>query len=1553
MRVILSAFFSLCFVTAFGQVTSSLNDGNWEDSGTWDCVCVPEEWMQVIVAHDVTVTTGGIGNEIVVASGAALTIDEGAVLTISDNFTSPALTIENGGQVTNNGTLDLSGLFVSTVIVDGILENFSTVAAPESYLFYFNSGSVYRHGHLSGGDIPIATWDINSTCEIAGLDQESNPLPPNNLNQDFGNFVWNTPDMGTVNTAFHLGGQLNTVRGNLHFLNLNNRQVRLAGTGGSGYQLNVGGNLSLDNGTVMLTLSQTSDTEVTVAGNYIQTNGGVVMAAGPNGSAVTFTVGGDFLKSAGTFTPGAGTGAKNIVFNGDGTPQVYSVNTVPSNSLPASGSLHFRVAGGAHLDIGVSPLVTTGTGGSFTLEGGATLSVGSLDDGGAIQDNIRITNKTFDPGSTIIYDGAGPQFISVTTGGSVNTIINNANGVTLVDDVTIGGNLTLTAGNLSVGAHELTLGGTTTANGNSIIVDPGSSIVVEGSGAFGTFPFPAGPQTFTNFTLSRNGGTVSFADDVTLTGSLTLQQGTLDITGTTLTLNGPINRTGGLFASTSDESSLIIDGSGTIDGNLTFNSSANVLGTLTLNRESSTITLNSNLVIQNELNLLDGTFTNTTGLNLGDGAIITRMPEGSYTGNAPANAPNERYSIVYTGGTEITTGAELPASGVDLLNLTIDAPVTLDKSITINGDLTLLNSTLTATTNITMAGQPGTMSFEGGNIDLGSGVVVIAGDITIESPNATPQFFSLTTEEQSTLTIPNSISIGGNLQLHSNSTFDANGGTIELNGSGNQQVSGSSKDFNNITVSKPSGQVQFISNVRLNGILNVASATEVKADGNLTVVSLSDGTSGNGSIGTLADGASVTGDVTVQRFMSEEGRIWRYISSPVTNATVAQLQDDFYITGNFTNADTDCEGCTSNPSMFYYEESTPGISQEGYFQFPVSSNTETLEPGRGYSAFIRDNIIPGPVTIDVTGPINQGDIGLPVSFTDTDNAGHDGYNLVGNPFPSTINWSAAGAWERNNIAFTIAVRDNGGGGGLLYWDGSTGGLPNGNIATGQAFWVRATGGSPVLIVKEDAKVSATGAFFRERQEPVDVLQIVLSNDTFTDRAFFRYRPEATGNLDDYDAPKLNNDLFDIATLSDDDLPMAINATNTLPCGNTIRLHMKDLEPGSYTLSTEASGVFLGVNTRLVDNFTNNTIDFSTTPQYAFSVTNDPQSNVADRFSIILEDTPIDPNSVTPSLADECEVENYQITLQGAQKGIYYFAEIAGNIVGDSVLADGSETITLSVPTSELTIGSNEVVLRGYNYCTTVPIAADLTINHDQIYAVTSNDVTDCADAQVTLEASGAPANGSYNWYEEEASEAPIEGQHASIFTTPALPKSKTYYVAAVNARGCEGPRVPVKAKVVPFDPVEITEAEPGQFVSSYAEGNQWYWDGNVIEGATSNTYTATKSGTYTVEVNLEGCITSASADFLVTGIDEFAADRMLSPYENPFRNVLRIHVNSTTPVEQMSVFNTMGSKVGDLSLTRSGNVTEGVIDMTSSTSGMYLVKTLLEGRVYTIKVIKK
>src|SRR5690606_5854963 len=102
------------------------------------------------------------------------------------------------------------------------------------------------------------------------------------------------------------------------------------------------------------------------------------------------------------------------------------------------------------------------------------------------------------------------------------------------------------------------------------------------------------------------------------------------------------------------------------------------IGTLTLNRTSGgAAALISNLVVQNALNLLEGDFTNTSGLILGNGAVVTRDFGGQLLGTPPTNGGNERFSVRYTGGS-YTTGLELPTTTAnDLLNLIIEAPVTL------------------------------------------------------------------------------------------------------------------------------------------------------------------------------------------------------------------------------------------------------------------------------------------------------------------------------------------------------------------------------------------------------------------------------------------------------------------------------------------------------------------------------------------------------------------------------------------------------------------------------------------------------------------------------------------------------------------------------------------------------------------------------------------------------------------------------------------------------------------------------------------------------------
>jgi hypothetical protein len=116
--------------------------------------------------------------------------------------------------------------------------------------------------------------------------------------------------------------------------------------------------------------------------------------------------------------------------------------------------------------------------------------------------------------------------------------------------------------------------------------------------------------------------------------------------------------------------------------------------------------------------------------------------------------------------------------------------------------------------------------------------------------------------------------------------------------------------------------VQVQSNQNLKGVLTLGPNAKLDADGSnnnaaFTLLSQADNPTQDAAIAALPSGAVVSGDVTVQRFMTLEGTnssLYRYISSPVQNGTVADIQNELPITGTFTG--------TSGPyqSMFYYDE---------------------------------------------------------------------------------------------------------------------------------------------------------------------------------------------------------------------------------------------------------------------------------------------------------------------------------------------------------------------------------------------------------------------------------------------------------------------------------------------------------------------------------------------------------------------------------------------------------------------------------------------------------
>ncbi len=369
-------------------------------------------------------------------------------------------------------------------------------------------------------------------------------------------------------------------------------------------------------------------------------------------------------------------------------------------------------------------------------------------------------------------------------------------------------------------------------------------------------------------------------------------------------------------------------------------------------------------------------------------------------------------------------------------------------------------------------------------------------------------------------------------------------------------------------------------------------------------------------------GSSISGDVTIERYMSGEGYIWRYIAPTATNLTVADWQNSFPISGSFTGADP---SATGGASLYFYDETAAaGVLQNGWTAYPTTDNTAPLTSGVGYAAAMSETT--NPTIIVASGPLNQGTVNFTV--TRTGSGGDSGWNLLGNPYPSQINWDVLGGWTKTNLGDTVSVTDDPAGI-FRYWNGTTGNF-TGDIAIGQGFWIQATSASPALSVNESAKTSNSATFFR-RMALDNHLVVSVSNadSSKTDQLFIHFRPEATDDFDpEFDGRKNVNRIFNFYSMLEDDSKMAINTLNKAAdeyINKKILLGLDSgsskIEPGDYKMVFNEINSFKdnGYKFIITDNFTNEKVEFLsdeyTAYTYSFSVSSDPLSYGARRFEL--------------------------------------------------------------------------------------------------------------------------------------------------------------------------------------------------------------------------------------------------------------------------------------------------------------------------------------------------
>jgi len=373
------------------------------------------------------------------------------------------------------------------------------------------------------------------------------------------------------------------------------------------------------------------------------------------------------------------------------------------------------------------------------------------------------------------------------------------------------------------------------------------------------------------------------------------------------------------------------------------------------------------------------------------------------------------------------------------------------------------------------------------------------------SANATIQSIEFGTLNTPTLTINSGITLtvnsGMGVDASSNATIKGPG-TISLDGS---------------SYIVPGGSIT----VALNGIVKLAATAQLVNSGTFTLAS---DASGSASIGAIPLTSSITGTFAVQRYVSGGSntyRGYRLMSSPVYAAQVSgnnvysldYIKTSALITG--TNGSTDGFDKAGNPTIYLFREdqavSNTTFTSGNYFGLSKMNNAPSynfyfnnvatlrqITAGNGFLFFFRGdrttNLInkyttttsAESVTFSSSGTLNTGTIvvkdwylasGLGYSST-AGNAAVKGFNLVGNPYPSSIDWDTFGTSITGaNLSNTMYILDPVSKNYRSYTKGNGGVASDGTtsanvIPSGQGFFVLATAANPTLTFTEAAKTAS-------------------------------------------------------------------------------------------------------------------------------------------------------------------------------------------------------------------------------------------------------------------------------------------------------------------------------------------------------------------------------------------------------------------------------------------------------------------------------------------------
>lgn len=176
-----------------------------------------------------------------------------------------------------------------------------------------------------------------------------------------------------------------------------------------------------------------------------------------------------------------------------------------------------------------------------------------------------------------------------------------------------------------------------------------------------------------------------------------------------------------------------------------------------------------------------------------------------------------------------------------------------------------------------------------------------------------------------------------------------------------------------------------------------------------------------------------------------------------------------------------------------------------------------------------------------------------------------------------------------------------------------------------------------------------------------------------------------------------------------------------------------------------------------------------------------------------------------------------------------------------------------------------------------------------------------------------------------------------------------YTVTVTDGNGCSN-EDGIIIDLIPLPQSPLMTVMPGSVLaSSYEEGNQWYLDGEPIEGETGQQITPSATGVYTVVyTDQNGCSSVSAGISVMVGLDEIAVGGSILVYPNPNSGSFTVRLEGLTGTVHMRLMDATGRTVAVESMVAGSHLEH---EFSNIANGVYMLESVIDGKRWADRIV--